>query len=222
PLFQVMLGLQGAGQQPRLDLAGLQATHLPVHVPVVKFDLVFNLREWADAPGSAGGLQGHIEYAADLFDAPTIARLARRWQHVLEAMAAAPEGRIGDIDLLDGDDRRLLQHWNATAQPVPDSSIPALFEQQVSLHPEALAVTFGDVRLSYAELNTRANRLAHRLLALGVQPEQRIAVALHRTIDLPVAMLGIFKAGAVYLPLDPNYPAERIAFMLDDAQPALL
>ncbi|WP_369951865.1 non-ribosomal peptide synthase/polyketide synthase [Ralstonia syzygii] len=222
PLFQVMLGLQNASQQPRFDLVDMQAAHRPVHVPVVKFDLVFNLREWADTQAAPEGLHGHIEYAVDLFDAPTVERLARQWQRVLEAIVAAPGRRISEIDLLDGDDRRLLQGWNATAQPVPDTSIPALFEQQVARAPEAVAVTFGEVRLSYAELNDRANRLAHQLLALGVQPEDRVAVALHRCIDLPVAMLAIFKAGAVYLPIDPNYPAERIAFMLDDARPALL
>ncbi|XLV73863.1 non-ribosomal peptide synthetase [Ralstonia syzygii subsp. celebesensis] len=222
PLFQVMLGLQNASQQPRFDLVDMQAAHRPVHVPVVKFDLVFNLREWADTQAAPEGLHGHIEYAVDLFDAPTVERLARQWQRVLEAIVAAPGRRISEIDLLDGDDRRLLQGWNATAQPVPDTSIPALFEQQVARAPEAVAVTFGEARLSYAELNERANRLAHQLLALGVQPEDRVAVALHRCIDLPVAMLAIFKAGAVYLPIDPNYPAERIAFMLDDARPALL
>ncbi|WP_407059006.1 AMP-binding protein [Ralstonia syzygii subsp. celebesensis] len=121
------------------------------------------------------------------------------------------------------DDTPLLQGTdNAARQPMTEPSIPALFEQQVARAPEAVAVTFGEARLSYAELNERANRLAHQLLALGVQPEDRVAVALHRCIDLPVAMLAIFKAGAVYLPIDPNYPAERIAFMLDDARPALL
>ncbi|MDC6253704.1 AMP-binding protein, partial [Ralstonia solanacearum] len=121
------------------------------------------------------------------------------------------------------DEAPLLQGADAALQqPATESSIPALFEQQVARDPEAIAVTFGRTQLSYAELNARANRLAHHLIGLGVQPEDRIAVALHRCIDLPVAMLAIFKAGAVYLPLDPNYPAERIAFMLDDARPALL
>ncbi|MGD7120066.1 condensation domain-containing protein, partial [Ralstonia pseudosolanacearum] len=146
PLFQVMLGLQNASQQPRLDLADLRTAHQPVHVPVVKFDLVFNMREWADTQDTPEGLQGHIEYAVDLFDAPTVERLARQWQRVLEAIAAAPGCRISAIDLLDDDDRRLLQGWNATAQPVPERSIPALFEQQVARDPEAIAVTFGETR----------------------------------------------------------------------------
>ncbi|MGA4009746.1 amino acid adenylation domain-containing protein, partial [Ralstonia nicotianae] len=121
------------------------------------------------------------------------------------------------------DDAPLLHSADEAArQPMSELSIPALFEQQVARDPEAIAVTFGETRLSYAALNARANRLAHHLLALGVQPEDRVAVALHRCIDLPVAMLAIFKAGAVYLPVDPNYPAERVAFMLDDARPTLL
>ena len=222
PLFQVMLGLQNAGQQPSLDLPGLQAMPMIMNVPVVKFDLVFNLRESTDECNAPAGLQGHIEYAEDLFDAPTIERLARQWRRVLEAIVATPQRRLDDIDLLDEEDRRLLQRWNATAQPTPDLSIPALFEQRVSLHPNELAVTFGEQRLTYAQLNARANQLAHHLLALGVRPEDRVAVALHRSVELPVAMLAIFKAGAVYLPIDPNYPAERIAFILDDARPALL
>ncbi|MGA4378349.1 non-ribosomal peptide synthetase, partial [Ralstonia nicotianae] len=121
------------------------------------------------------------------------------------------------------DDAPLLHSADEAArQPMSELSIPALFEQQVARDPEAIAVTFGETRLSYAVLNARANRLAHHLLALGVQPEDRVAVALHRCVDLPVAMLAIFKAGAVYLPVDPNYPAERVAFMLDDARPTLL
>ncbi|KQV82057.1 amino acid adenylation domain-containing protein [Rhizobacter sp. Root1221] len=222
PLFQVMLGLQGAGQQPRLDLAGLQATHLPVHVPVVKLDLVFNLREWADAPGAAVSLRGHLEYAVDLFDAPTIDRLAQQWQRVLEAIVAAPGRRIGEIDLLAGDDRRLLQHWNATAQPVAESSVPALFEQQVSLHPEALAVTFGDVGLSYAELNARANRLAHHLIQLGVRTEDRVAVLLDDSADFAMAILAVLKAGAVYVPLSSRYPDERKQLIMADAAASVL
>ncbi len=107
PLFQVMLGLQNASQQPRFDLVDMQTAHLPVQVPAVRFDLVFNMREWADAQDTPEGLHGHLEYAVDLFDAPTVKRLARQWQRVLEAIVAAPKRRISEIDLLDGEDRRL-------------------------------------------------------------------------------------------------------------------
>ncbi|ALF86679.1 Dimodular nonribosomal peptide synthase [Ralstonia solanacearum] len=206
PLFQVMLGLQNASQQPQFDLTGMQAAHLPVPCR-------WSSSTWSSTCGMgrhAGRDRGPARpyrIRVDLFDAPTVERLARQWQRILEAIVAAPERRISAIDLLDSDDRRLLQRWNATAQPVPETSIPALFERQVARDPEAIAVIFGQTQWSYAELNARANRLAHHLIGLGVQPEDRVAVALHRCIDLPVAMLAIFKAGAVYLPLDSNYLA---------------
>ncbi|OAI78076.1 hypothetical protein RSP799_16640, partial [Ralstonia solanacearum] len=225
PLFQVMLGLQGAGQQPRLDLAGLRATHLPVHVPVVKCDLVFNMWESADAADAGNapaGLHGHIEYAVDLFDAPTIARLVRQWQRVLEAIVAVPGSRISEIDLLDDEDRRLLQGWNATAQPVPDRSIPTLFEQQVARDPEAIAIVCGDHRFTYADLNARANRLAHHLIGLGVRTEDRIAVLLDDSTDFVVAIAAVLKAGAVYTPLSSRYPDERKQWIMADAAAGVL
>ncbi|WP_231686197.1 non-ribosomal peptide synthetase, partial [Ralstonia pseudosolanacearum] len=225
PLFQVMLGLQNAGQQPRLDLAGLRATHLPVHVPVVKCDLVFNMWESADAADAGNtpaGLHGHIEYAVDLFDAPTIARLVRQWQRVLEAIVAVPGCRISEIDLLDDEDRRLLQGWNATAQPVPDRSIPALFEQQVARDPEAIAIVCGDHRFTYADLNARANRLAHHLIGLGVRTEDRIAVLLDDSTDFVVAIAAVLKAGAVYTPLSSRYPDERKQWIMADAAAGVL
>ncbi|MDO3560284.1 non-ribosomal peptide synthetase [Ralstonia pseudosolanacearum] len=225
PLFQVMLGLQNAGQQPRLDLAGLRATHLPVHVPVVKCDLVFNMWESADAADAGNtpaGLHGHIEYAVDLFDAPTIARLVRQWQRVLEAIVAAPGCRISEIDLLDDEDQRLLQGWNATAQPVPERSIPALFEQQVARDPEAIAIVCGDRRFTYADLNARANRLAHHLIGLGVRTEDRIAVLLDDSTDFVVAIAAVLKAGAVYTPLSSRYPDERKQWIMADAAAGVL
>ncbi|AXV74752.1 hypothetical protein CJO75_17545 (plasmid) [Ralstonia solanacearum] len=225
PLFQVMLGLQNAGQQPRLDLAGLRATHLPVHVPVVKCDLVFNMWESADAADAGNtpaGLHGHIEYAVDLFDAPTIARLVRQWQRVLEAIVAVPGCRISEIDLLDDEDQRLLQGWNATAQPVPERSIPALFEQQVARDPEAIAIVCGDHRFTYADLNARANRLAHHLIGLGVRTEDRIAVLLDDSTDFVVAIAAVLKAGAVYTPLSSRYPDERKQWIMADAAAGVL
>ncbi|MGA4128244.1 amino acid adenylation domain-containing protein [Ralstonia nicotianae] len=225
PLFQVMLGLQNAGQQPRLDLAGLRATHLPVHVPVVKCDLVFNMWESADAADAGNtpaGLHGHIEYAVDLFDAPTIARLVRQWQRVLEAIVAVPGCRISEIDLLDDEDQRLLQGWNATAQPVPERSIPALFEQQVARDPEAIAIVCGDRRFTYADLNARANRLAHHLIGLGVRTEDRIAVLLDDSTDFVVAIAAVLKAGAVYTPLSSRYPDERKQWIMADAAAGVL
>jgi non-ribosomal peptide synthetase component F len=222
PLFQVMLGLQNAGQQPDLELPDLHVEHLPMHLPIVKCDVVFNLRESIDERNVPNGLHGHIEYAEDLFDAPTIERLARQWGRVLEAIVAMPQRRLEDIDLLDDEDQQLLQRWNATAQPIPDLSVPALFEQRVSLHPNELAIVSREQRLTYAQLNARANQLAHRLLALGVRTEDRIAVQLDDPLDFTVAVLAVLKAGAAYAPLSSRYPDERKQWIMADARAEVL
>ncbi|MGN6085880.1 amino acid adenylation domain-containing protein, partial [Trinickia sp.] len=222
PLFQVMLALQNAGQQANLVLPELHAAHMAVPLPIVKCDLVFNLREALDERSAPDGLRGYLEYALDLFDPETIERLGRQWQHVLEAIVAAPDRRLLDIDLLDDKDRSQLQRWNDTARPIPALSVPARFEQQVSLQPDALAVVSGERRLTYAQLNVRANRLAHRLLALGVRSEDRIAVQLDDPLEFAVAILAVLKAGAAYAPLSSRYPDERKRWILDDAQATVL
>jgi len=142
---------------------------------------------------------------------------------LLTAAVDRPETRIGAIELLGAQERHtLVEEWNDTAREVPPATMPALFAAQVARDPDALAVLFEEVRLSYGELDQRANRLAHELVARGVRPDQVVAVALPRGIDLVVALLAVGKAGAAYLPVDPGYPAERIAYMLADAQPACL
>ncbi|TIS71052.1 MAG: hypothetical protein E5W94_33585, partial [Mesorhizobium sp.] len=142
---------------------------------------------------------------------------------LLEVVAADPARPIGSIDLLDPAERRqLLTEWNDTAQPVPAATLPALFEAQVARTPEATALVFEDEQLSYADLNARANRLAHHLIGLGAGPETIVALALKRSPEMVVTLLAILKAGAAYLPLDPDYPQERLAFMLQDAGPAAL
>ncbi|WP_042551213.1 AMP-binding protein, partial [Ralstonia solanacearum] len=188
----------------------------------MKCDLVFNMWESADAGHAPAGLHGHIEYAVDLFDAPTVERLVRQWQRVLQAIVAAPGSRISVIDLLDDDDRRLLQGWNATAQPVPEASIPALFEQQAARAPEAVAIVCDDRRLTYAELNARANRLAHHLIGLGVRTEDRVAVLLDDSTDFVIAIAAVLKAGAVYTPLSSRYPDERKQWIMADAAAGVL
>ncbi|MFC5743180.1 non-ribosomal peptide synthetase, partial [Dyella tabacisoli] len=162
-------------------------------------------------------------YRPDLFDQDTVARLAQRLVRVLDAIAYAPQQAIGVIDLLDKAEReQVVVNWNATTRALPASSFPLLFEQQVSRAPDAIAAVFEQERLTYAELNARANRLAHALVAQGIGPEQAVAVALPRSLDMLVALLAVLKSGAAYLPLDLDYPAERLAYMLDDAQPALV
>jgi len=142
---------------------------------------------------------------------------------VLSAVAADPSQPIGQIEILAADERKqILFDWNDTAHAVPDATLPALFEQQVARSPDATALIFEGTSLSYAELNARANRLAHHLIRRGVGPESIVALALPRSIEMVVSLIAILKAGAAYLPLDIDYPKDRIAFMLDDANPVCM
>ena len=222
PLFQLMLTLQNT---PRADikLQGLTVSAYPLRIDAAKYDLSFCLRELRDEDGDSRGLYGQIEYASDLFDRETVEAMAKRLERVLEAVAEDVEQRIGRIDLLGSEERRqILEEWNDTVTAVPGATLPELFEAQVKRNPKAPAVVFEDVSLSYEELNQRANRLAHLLIGEGVGPEDLLAVAVPRSVDMIVSLLGIMKAGAAYLPLDPDYPTERLSFMLNDAKPACL
>ena len=168
-------------------------------------------------------LQLRLGYRPDLLDTNAVERLARRLERLFETFAQRPDLVIGQLDLLGPDERRqILEDWNATATPVPLATLPELFEQQVATTPDAIALVLEDTALTYAELNVRANRLAHELIARGVGPEQIVAIALPRSFDMVVALLGVLKAGAAYLPLDPDYPADRLAFMFADAGATLL
>ncbi len=222
PLFQVMVALQN-NAAATLALPGIQAAPHKLRFDIAKFDLTFNFDEQFVEGDQAGKLLGHSEFAADLFDRSTIDTLTHRLQQLLSAIAARPDQPLGEIDLLDAQERRqLLIDWNDTAQAVPNATLPHLFEQQVARTPDAVAIVGGTTSMTYAQLNTAANRLAHQLIDAGLGPEQCVAVALPRSLDLVVALLAVLKAGAAYLPLDPDYPPERLAYMLDDAGPALL
>ncbi|MFJ9852283.1 non-ribosomal peptide synthase/polyketide synthase [Streptomyces sp. NPDC101150] len=222
PLFQTVLAVQNA-PMGRFSLPGLEVTTYPVATGTAKFDLGVNLAEQFGPDGSPAGIVGAVEYATDLFDEDTVAALARRWTLLLEAVTADPEQPIGLIDLLDADERhRLLECGNATAREVGAVPVPAAFAAQVAATPDAVALVCGDVELTYGQLNARANRFAHALIARGVGPEQIVAVALPRSLESVVAVLGVLKAGAAYLPVDPSYPESRIAFMLDDARPTVV
>ncbi|WP_141758076.1 amino acid adenylation domain-containing protein [Streptomyces sp. LUP47B] len=225
PLFQVTLamGLGDRGRDPdALRLTGLTAAGVPVGDATAKVDLGFHLQDLHRAP-TPGGLLGALEYSADLFDRTTAESLVHRFTRLLDAVAAAPLRPIGELDVLDpGERNRLLVEWNDTDDDTPSRTLPALFEEQAARTPRAIAVESGDIRLSYQELNSRANRLAHHLIGLGIGPESLVALGAERSEQWIVAMLAILKAGAAYLPLDPSYPADRIAYMLDDARPALV
>ncbi|MEX3106148.1 non-ribosomal peptide synthetase [Streptomyces sp. ST1015] len=218
PLFQTILALQNV-PLGEFDLPGLHVSTVPMPLRTAKFDLVLNLRERHRPDGGPGGITGAVEYATDLFDPDTVETLVARWTRLLEAVVADPDTPVTHIDVLTDDERaRLL---NA---PADDTGfvIPKAFEARAALAPDAVAVTAGDVTLTYGELDRRANRFAHLLRERGVGPEQIVALVLPRSPELVVAVLGVLKAGAAYLPVDPEYPRSRIEFMLADARPALI
>ncbi|WP_413754280.1 non-ribosomal peptide synthase/polyketide synthase [Streptomyces sp. R-74717] len=222
PLFQTILAVQNA-PMGRFSLPGLDVTTYAVATGTAKFDLGVNLAEQFGPDGRPAGIVGAVEYATDLFDRDTVATLARRWTLLLESVTVDPEQPIGLIDLLDADERhRLLERGNATAREVGAVSVPEAFAAQVEATPDAIALVRGETELTYGQLNARANRFAHALIARGVGPEQIVAVALPRSLESVVAVLGVLKAGAAYLPVDPSYPQSRIAFMLDDARPTVV
>jgi amino acid adenylation domain-containing protein len=214
PIFQVVFGLQNT-EQPGSLLSGLEARQ-PTQSghSTSTFDLALTLTQ------TSRGLQGGFEYATDLFEASTIARLGEHLERLLAAIVAEPERQLGELDLLGADERTLLlEGWNDTAADYPrEQSLHALFAAQAARTPDATAVVFEDEVLSYAALDARSSQLAHHLRDLGVGPEVVVGLCLERSIQMVVALLAILKAGGAYLPLDPDYPAERLAFMLADAQ----
>ena len=220
PLFQVMLAFQNTPEAV-LELPGIVARLEPVSLGAAKFDLSLGLSERRAPDGRPEGIAGLIEYRTDLFERSTVEAIGRRLVALLEAVVADPSQPIGRIELLAPEERRqLLFEWNATAREVPQATLPALLEAQVERSPEAIALVFEETTLSYAELNAQANRVAHLLIGRGVGPESLVALALPRSAEMIIALLGILKAGAAYLPLDPEYPVERLSYMLGDAQPA--
>ena len=217
PLFQVMLALQN-NAPVSLDLVGLSVSVELVDTASAKFDLSISLGEQRASDGSPAGIEGVIEYATDLFDRSNVAALGERLVRLLEAAVAAPELPIGSLDILSAAERHtLLREWNDTAHPVPSATLPELFAAQVAKTPDATAVVFEEQRLSYAQLEARANQLAHHLRGLGVGAETVVGLCVERSLEMLVGLIGILKAGGAYLPLDPSYPRERLAFMLEDA-----
>ncbi|GHH36564.1 amino acid adenylation domain-containing protein [Streptomyces umbrinus] len=241
PLFQIMLALQNTAPAV-LDLPGIDAEPLPTGEPAAKFDLFFSLSETfhtntntntpaeTNAPTEKGkrssnrpaGLHGGIDYALDLFDHETVETLAERFVRVLDTVTREPHQRVSGVEVLSAEERhRVVAEWNDTVQEVPGAALPELFQARVAKHPDAVAVVFGGAEVTYAELDERANRLARLLIRRGIGPERIVGLAVPRSVDLIVGLLAVLKSGAGYLPIDPEYPAERIAFMLADAIPSL-
>ncbi|MEV4254727.1 amino acid adenylation domain-containing protein, partial [Spirillospora sp. NPDC049652] len=229
PLFQVSLTLQNLGGAGDSEGSGWELPGVRVEpvradeMVAARFDLSVTLGEQRDQGGRPAGLGGELLYATDLFEETTARALAARFARVLEQVASDPDMRISDLEMLTGAEReRVLIDWNDTTRDVAAGSVPDLFAAQVARTPEAVAVEFGDVRWTYAELDAHANRVAHTLVERGVGREDLVAIRLERSADLIAVILGVLKAGAAYLPIDPSYPPERIAFMLADAAPAVV
>ncbi|MGC0365274.1 amino acid adenylation domain-containing protein [Rhodococcus sp. 27YEA15] len=221
PLFQVMLSLQNLGQsmQRSLEVPGLRISGLDVESSAAKFDLQFTVWE-SDSADKVGGLQVALVYATDLFDESSAKAIGKRLISVLDAMAADPRVRVGDVELLDAGERSLvLESWNETACRVPDVVVPGLFGARVLESPGAVALSFEGVSVSYAEFDARVNRFARYLISLGVGPESLVAVAVRRSVDLVVAVYGVLAAGGAYVPVDPDQPVERNAYVVDAADP---
>ena len=215
PLHQVMFVLKGA-PTPVVETPALTFTPTEIDAGTSKFDVALELWQKPD------GLCGYIEYNPDLFDAATITRLLGHYEMLLEGISTDPNQRIAGLPLMSEQECKLvLTDWNNTRQDYPSGKcVHELFEAQVESTPNAIALVFKDEELSYAELNAKANRLAHQLVSLGVGPEVLAGVCLERSIEMVVALLAILKAGGAYLPLDPDYPKERLSFMLKDSQAA--
>ncbi|MEV0570695.1 amino acid adenylation domain-containing protein [Dactylosporangium sp. NPDC050588] len=217
PLFQVLLTLESTAEVT-VDLPGTGSRPASAGSRAAKFDLDLAVAETFGAEGTAAGLRGVLTGAADLFEQETVASIAGRWTRVLDAVVADPARPVSDVDVLDDTERRrILADWNDTATAVPDATLPALFAAQAARTPDAVAVLSGGTAVTYADLEARANQVAHLLLARGVGRESVVGVCLRRGPDLVAALLGVLKAGGAYLPVDPEYPAERVAFVLADA-----
>src|SRR6185312_421997 len=197
--------LAGLAIEP-MEVAGAQG--------VARYDLTLNFSLLGN-----GSLGGSMEYNTDLFEAGTIERMLRHYELLLEAMVAAPDEALSELEFLTSDERqRQIVDWNETARTFPAQTVHALFEAQVARQPEAVAILEGDTQLSYGELDRRANRLARFLLARGeVGPDRCVGLCVERSIDMVVGLLGILKAGGAYVPLDPGLPEARLRQMIDSS-----
>ncbi|WP_344571013.1 amino acid adenylation domain-containing protein, partial [Kitasatospora viridis] len=220
PLFQVMLVLQ-SNEDAELEMPGLRVEALPAGTGVAKFDLNVIMEEVFGPDGEPAGIDCAIDFATDLFDRESVEALAERFGRLLRTVAASPELPIGRVELLATEERSALLGGGFTALPSELPLVPAVFEAQAARTPDAVALVFGAEELTFAELNARANRLAHRLIDAGVGPESAVAVAVPRSVESLVGLLAVLKAGGVYLPLDAEYPADRTARTLADARPVL-
>lgn len=212
PLFQVMFNMQEQSWLT-LTLPDLEVEPQALARSGAKYDLTLSLVD------NAQEIYGYIEYCSDLFTRETIARWSESFRLVLEACLRDPDQPISMLPLLSPvEEQRLLYTWNATAQPISEHCLPHLIEAVVARMPEAVALIYEDSTLTYTQLDTRANALAHYLRQVGARPDEAVGLCVERSLEMVIGLLGILKAGAAYVPLDPGYPRERLALMCEDAQ----
>jgi amino acid adenylation domain-containing protein/non-ribosomal peptide synthase protein (TIGR01720 family) len=216
PLFQVMLVLQNIRQQ-ELRLPGIRLSGFTPAVEAPKFDLMLTLGE------SASGIVCSLSYASDLFERATMERLLEHFQLVLRAMAETPQRRIAETSLLTGAERQTtLLEWNRTSVDFANKYVHELFAEQAARTPLAISVKYEQRQLTYQDLNLMADRVARTLREKGAGPESLTGICLERSLELPVALLGVLKAGSAYMPMDPGLPAERLRYMVQDSGAALI
>ncbi|MBD2355237.1 amino acid adenylation domain-containing protein [Tolypothrix sp. FACHB-123] len=217
PLFQVWFALHNT-PLPALQVADITLTRLTVDVGTVQLDLSFDMEETPE------GLIGWIEYSTDLFNADTINRMIGHFTTLLESIVQNPEQNIANLPILTrAEQQELLINWNNThSNNWQNKCLHELFEEQVAKTQDTFAVVFEQEKITYHQLNQRANQLAHHLRKLGVKPEVLVGICVERSLEMIVGILAILKAGGAYLPLDPTYPQERLEFMLHDTQVAVL
>ncbi|HEY0544285.1 MAG TPA: amino acid adenylation domain-containing protein [Pyrinomonadaceae bacterium] len=217
PLFQVTFALQNSSL-PEFEVSGLRMKAMEVVGQTAKFELTLEMEE------TPSGLKGHWQYSAELFEAATIESMARHFETLIEGIVGNPNLRVMELPLLSTTEQhQLLFESNETKTSYPDSlCLHQLFERQAERTPDAVALVFEGLALTYAELNRKANKLAHYLRRMGVAAETRVGILMERSVEMTLAVLGIMKAGGAYVPLDPAYPQERLSFMMDDAEVSII
>ncbi|MFF7061853.1 non-ribosomal peptide synthase/polyketide synthase [Pseudomonas sp. NPDC008258] len=218
PLFQVLYNHQMQAKGKQRSVQGLQVAGLSWDHDTAKFDLTLDTFEYEHSLGAA------LSYATDLFDAATIEQMAQHWVSLLEAIVRQPGQRVAELPLIGQQvQQQIVQAWNPALTHCPvEQTLHQLIEAQVEAAPDAVALVFGEQTLSYAELNCRANPLAHRLIELGAGPDVLVGLAVERGLEMVIGLLAILKAGAAYVPLDPEYPQDRLGYMFEDSGIRLL
>ena len=214
PLFDVMFVLQN-NEKAELEMNGLKIAGIDSEQTKAKFDMTINMSETED------GYEINWEYCVDLFEPGTVKRMIGHFSHLVDELTANPQKKISELSVIDEEEKKLVvETFNDTKAEYPrDKTVVELFEEQVERTPKRVAVVYEDEEITYKELNRKVNQLAYKLRELGVRPDEKVAIITQRSIEMIIGIYGIIKAGGAYVPIDPDYPYERIKYMLEDCQP---